>query len=359
MVCQKIAYCDFRNIEKAELTFSDTVNVFIGQNAQGKTSAIEGIYLFARGKSFRSNHDSEMIRFGSEYSSVDMSFRNADRNFDMRIAYSNTGKRLCRRNGVDIKKLSEFIGYFRAVVFCPSHLSLVEDGPAKRRSFLDCAISQIFPSYVVSLQRYSNILSQRNALIKSAFFDRNAFDSTIEYWSAQLAHEAAAISKKRACYIEKLSKYSNAFISDMTGGRETLSLIYSEQKSEEEYMRELMSSHEREIKYGATLYGVHKDDIQIELCQKEARSFASQGQKRSIALAMKLSEGEISKDECGEYPVFLLDDVLSELDSVRREYVISGIGGRQTFITSCDNTGLSELKGGKSFTVVNGSFSEI
>lgn len=356
MFCKKIIYRDFRNIESASLEFCEGTNILVGSNAQGKTSAIEGIYLFARGKSFRSPRDTDMIRFDCDFSSVDMEFNDTVREHRMRIAYSRDGRRLCRHNGVDIKKLSEFIGYFRSVIFCPNHLSLVKDGPSVRRSFIDSAISQIYPSYIADLQKYHSILSQRNALIKNAYHHRDVFDATVEYWSDQLAEEAQRISRKRAEYIKKLSEYADMFIRDMTDTGEKLELIYHYPKTKEEYFRELMSNHERELKYGSTLYGIHKDDTEILLNGREARSFASQGQQRSIALALKLSEGEISRKECGSYPVFLLDDVLSELDSKRREYVLSGLSDRQTFITSCSADDFKGLSNTLIYTVNKGEF---
>lgn len=356
LFCKKIIYKDFRNIESSSLEFCPGTNIFVGQNAEGKTSAVEGIYLFARGKSFRSQHDTDMIRFDCDYASIDMEFNDTRREHKMRIAYSRDGRRLCKHNGVDIKKLSEFIGHFRAVIFCPNHLSLVKDGPSVRRSFIDTAISQIQPSYVGLLQKYNSILSQRNALIKNAYFQRDVFDATVEYWSEQLAEAAERISKKRAWYTDMLSEYSNALIGDMTGGREELKISYRSQKTKEEYFKELCSNHERELKYGSTLYGVHKDDLDIELLGRDARSFASQGQQRSIALALKLSEGEISRKECGSYPVFLLDDVLSELDNKRREYILSGLKDRQTFITSCNEDDFKDIGNAVTYTVNQGKF---
>lgn len=358
MFCKKIKYRDFRNIESAELEFHPGTNIFIGSNAQGKTSAIEGIYLFARGKSFRSMHDTEMIRFDCDFASVDMEFNDNVRDHKMRIAYSSDGRRLCKHNGIDIKKLSEFIGHFRSVIFCPNHLSLVKDGPSVRRAFIDTAISQIIPSYISDLQKYHSILSQRNALIKNAYFQRDVFDSTVEYWSEQLAESAERISRRRADYIEKLSENSDIFIRDMTENKERLSLVYHHAKTKEEYMRELMSNHERELKYGSTLYGIHKDDVEIILNDHEARSFASQGQQRSIALAMKLSESEISRKECGSYPVLLLDDVLSELDEKRREYVLSGLSDRQTFITSCSSDDFRSVGNARTYVVDKGNFTD-
>ena len=335
MICQKIVYRDFRCIKSASLEFSPGVNLFIGDNAQGKTSALEGIFLFARGKSFRTSHDAEMVGFGAEAASVSMLCKTADRSYDMRLAYSKDGRRICRRNDIDIKRLSEFVGYFRAVLFCPAHLGIVQDGPGVRRSFIDAAISQIKPAYLSALQRYASVLAQRNSLIKNKFSDPATFDATIEHWSAQLAREGAVISRERADYIARLSGHADSFLSDMTSGAENAELIYRDERDEAALFSELTSNLDRECRYGATLFGPHKDDIEIRLCGRAARSYASQGQQRSIALAMKLAEGEISRELTGESPVLALDDVLSELDSRRREYVTGGFTGRQVFLTAC------------------------
>ena len=337
MICKSITYDNFRCIESAGLEFSPGVNLFTGANAQGKTSALEGIFLFARGKSFRTAHDTEMIRFGCETASVAMTCEAGGRVHGMRVAYSASGKRLCRRNDIDIRRLSEFVGVFRAVLFSPQHLTVVSGGPAARRGFLDEAISQIKPAYLASLQRYYGILAQRNALIKTRERDRGAFDDTIEYWSDQLAREGETISRDRAAYIEKLNAHADAFISDMTGGAERLSFILRDPRGRDGLFRELTENLDRECRAGATLFGPHKDDVEIRLSDSDARRFASQGQQRSIALAMKLAESEISRALTGETPVLALDDVLSELDPSRRAYVTGGFGERQIFITSCED----------------------
>jgi len=355
MICQRISYRDFRCIGSAQLEFSPGVNLFIGDNAQGKTSALEGIFLFARGKSFRTSHDSEMVAFGAEAATVTMLCKTNDRSYDMRLAYSKDGRRICRRNDIDIKRLSEFVGYFRAVLFCPAHLGIVQDGPGVRRSFIDAAISQIKPAYLSALQRYASVLAQRNSLIKNRFTDPATFEATIEHWSAQLAREGAVISRERADYIARLSGHADAFLRDMTSGTEQAELIYHDQLDEAALFTELTSNLERECRYGATLFGPHKDDIDIRLCGRAARSYASQGQQRSIALAMKLAEGEISRELTGEAPVLALDDVLSELDAKRREYITAGFTGRQVFLTACadipaaliPNAARFEIKGGR------------
>lgn len=339
MFCRKITYRNFRNIEYAELEPSESVTVLNGRNGQGKTNLLEGVYLFAGVRSFRSARENEFVRFGCDFAELNMIFFNGRRDINMNLRWTaGNGKRYCRINGVPITKLSETVGNFRAVLFCPGHLSLVRDGPAMRRRFLDAAISQIDPSYLRSLQKYNSVLLQRNALIKMSRDrrDDSIFLDTAEMWSEQLAKEAETIAAKRYSYTEKVTALVDPIISDMTGGNEHASLEYTTARSYDEYFRLLTENTTRELRAGVTLYGIHKDDIKIELCGNDARAYASQGQQRSIALAMKIAEGEISKDFGGEYPVFLFDDILSELDSSRRRYLLDGISGKQVFITSCD-----------------------
>ena len=357
MICKKIAYKDFRNIENAEIEFCDGVNIFYGNNAMGKTNALEGIYLFANGKSFRTSNDRDLISFSSDLGFVKMQFEDGVRPHDMEIKLIRGGRKLCYRNGVNIKKLSEFVGYFRAVLFCPEHLSVIKDGPAERRSFLDGAICQLKPIYLSSLQKYNNILNQRNTLLKNYEENKEAFDRTIELWSAYLAREAALIARERYEYVKTLDTHVKEFFNDMTSGGEASLLQYNKVQSEEEYLQKLTQNLEKEIQAGTTLYGIHKDDIDIYLNGKEARTFCSQGQQRCLALAMKLGEGEISRQVTGEYPVFLFDDIFSELDSKRKEYVTKGIKKCQVIITSCEKDGLDNFAGNV-IQVENGRYSK-
>lgn len=340
MLCRKIIYKNFRNIEYAELEPAEAVTVLSGRNGQGKTNLLEGVYLFAGVRSFRSARENEFVRFGSELAELSMTFFNGRRDIKMELRWmAGSGKRYCRINGVPITKLSETVGNFRAVLFCPGHLSLVKDGPAMRRRFLDAAISQIDPAYLRSLQRYNSVLLQRNALIKMSRDrrDDSIFLDTAEMWSEQLAREAETIADKRYRYTDKISSLVGPIISDMTCGNEMATLEYSSARSYEDYFKLLTENTARELRAGVTLYGVHKDDIKIELCGNDARAYASQGQQRSIALAMKIAEGEISKQSGGEYPIFLFDDILSELDGSRRAYLLDGMFGKQVIITSCDD----------------------
>lgn len=352
MYCKKIKYQNYRNIERAEVALDKGVNVFIGNNAQGKTNAIEAVYYFARGKSFRGAKDKELIRMGAECARVELEFCDSARERRHEFILSDTEKRICKKEGVIIRRMSEFIGSFRAVLFSPEHLSIVKDGPSERRNFADVAISQLYPAYVSALSKYQKILLQRNSLLKEPYSP--IFRDTLAVLSEQLVTEAAIISRYRDEYVKKLDVKVRDLIEDMTAGRERVELRYSEPGSFEEYSECFTQNVDKEIRAGTTLYGPHKDDIAITLNGGEARIFASQGQQRSIALAMKLGEGEISKDESGEYPVFLLDDILSELDENRKAYVIGGLKDRQVLITTCEVI----PEGAKVFGVENGVYTE-
>ena len=354
MLCKKVELCNFRNAESETVEFCDGINVLHGENAQGKTNLLEAIYYVSLGKSFRTTHDTEIIRFGEEYASVSLDFESAGReqNITMRMSSNARQKKNVTLNGVKITKLSELVGSFRAVLFSPDHLQMIKDGPSLRRNYLDVAISQIRPMYLHSLQKYNKILLNRNKLLKTAEDDRATFDATIDFWSEQLAHEAAIISKARAEYIARSGEIIADFYKRMCASgeidetpefiyagsaKQDVELYFDMATTEKNFLRLLNDFHEREIAAGATLYGTHKDDILINLNGKNTRLYSSQGQQRSLALAMKLAEGEICKMDCGEYPVFLFDDVFSELDSGRRKNLLREITDRQVIITSCES----------------------
>ena len=361
MICEKISYRHFRNIENATVNFGDGINILYGNNAEGKTNALEGIYLFAQGRSFRAGKEKELIGFGEHSASLELTFKDRERTHVLDIRYSEEYKKQCRRDGVDIRKMSEFIGYFRAVLFCPSHLSIVKDGPAVRRSFIDMAISQIKPFYIISLQNYNKILAQRNALLKTEPMDKKGYYNTLEILSAQLSREASVIAEERREYIKELDVHVRDFFTDMTKEREKTKLLYKTQVQnsgdyQKEFFKMLTGDIEKERTVGSTLYGIHKDDIMIFLNGHSAKSFASQGQQRSIALALKLAEGELSKQETGEYPVFLFDDILSELDINRKKYLLSGLGNRQVIITACEGDYFKDIEVANRIYVEKGNY---
>ena len=357
MFCRNIYVENFRNIASADVEFCEGVNVLIGDNAQGKTNLVEAIYTTALGKSFRQGSDKDIIKFGEEYCFVKNKYFDGlrDSEISMRIFSDRRAKKV-EQNGMKIARTSEMVGSFKIVIFCPEHLSLIKEGPALRRGFLDVAISQIRPLYLRSLQRYSTILKERNALIKTGEDDRATFNATIDLFSDQLAREAAIITNYRVNYIKDLKFHVGTCFCDMMGDCEipTLEYLSSSKLSEDEcfdieacqeaYRKLYSSHHDREIAAGATLWGIHKDDIEIYLNRNRARFFASQGQQRSLSLALKLAEGEIIKSECGDYPVFLFDDVLSELDAGRRGYLLSSIKDKQVILTCCEKKDISADK---------------
>lgn len=367
MYCKRIKVRDFRNIESAEVSFCEGVNALLGENAQGKTNLLEAIFYLSVGKSFREAHAAEIIRFGAPHAEIEVDFNDSSRDHNIKMLLFRDKHRKAEKNHVRIEKMSELVGSFRAVLFCPEHLSLIKDGPAMRRNYLDIAISRLYPIYMKTLQRYNYILKQRNALIKNAYADREAFDMTVDLWSEQLAEAAAVISKYRYEFLKRVDVYVKECFSDMTGERESTEIYYlgSAKAEGDEYLdiREiqkryvelLSTSHDREISAGATLYGIHKDDIDIRLNGRSARLYASQGQQRSLALALKIAEGEICREEFGDYPVFLLDDVLSELDSTRRSYLLEKMDSKQVIMSGCEDIAGKEIK---KIRVENGKYFE-
>ncbi|HHT53368.1 MAG TPA: DNA replication/repair protein RecF [Clostridiales bacterium] len=365
MICRRVRLENFRNIAAAEVGFCEGVNIFIGENGAGKTNLIEAVCLASIGKSHRGAGEDELINFGAQKSFVSVDFSDSIREQNISVLLERGRRRQVELNRVSLRKLSDMVGTFNTVLFCPEHLSIIKDGPSARRNYLDVAISQLRPVYVASLQRYNHILKQRNKLIRYAKEDRRTFDETIDFWSEQLADEAAIIASIRAEFVKRAGGCVAVIFSEMTGDREIPGLKYIGSSKDEEdfyfdrkavknrYMELLSSSHEREIAAECTLWGIHKDDIEVTLNGRPARIFASQGQQRSLSLALKLTEGEICREVRGEYPVFLLDDVLSELDEGRRKYLMGNIGSRQVIITTCEPT---SLHGARIIYVKNGSY---
>lgn len=369
MICNHISVRQFRNIEQADVSFSDGVNILHGKNAQGKTNLLEAIHLVSVGRSFRGAKEAEMIGFDADCATVSVDFTDSVRRQNLTLRLFRGKKRQIEQNKVKLTKMSEMIGQYRTVLFCPEHLSIVKEGPALRRNFLDVAISQLRPVYLHSLQRYSQILRERNQLIKNAVEDRRTFDSTIEFWSLQLAREASTIAALRVWYLKKAREFVSQSFSEMTGGSELPDLryigagfkeqppeIYADREAVEQRYIELLTTHyDREIAAGMTLWGTHRDDMELTINGHAARLFASQGQQRSLALALKLAEGEICREETGDHPVFLLDDVFSELDATRRGYLCEKISGKQIIITSCEP---NLIVGAKKIEVSEGKFTE-
>ncbi len=346
MVIRSLELNSFRNIEREEIPFSEGVNVIFGDNAQGKTNILEGIYLFARGKSFRASKDKELISFGKNKAYSLLKFENRGKEITLGAEISSNHPKSFYRNYNKVSKTSDIIGEFRAVLFCPSHLGIISDSPSVRRSFLDVAISQLRPVYINLLSKYNYYIVNRNAILKKDEDEIRSLSELLYVYAEEMSEICSEISVIRDEYIKRLDHYVKIFFEKMTDGKEIPTLIYDadhslkeeadREKIKERYKELYLNNTEREIKYGSTLFGIHKDDIKIEINGKDARFYASQGQQRSLALAMKMAEGEISREYTGEYPVFLLDDVLSELDEKRRDYILNTIDKRQVIITTCE-----------------------
>lgn len=347
MFVTSTVYKNFRNIKEAELHFTEGVNILWGNNAQGKTNALEGIYCFACGKSFRGVHDKELITFGEPAGAVSLSFRDAQREQRLSLQLFAEKTRKMERNGVSIRKSADFLGTFHGVLFCPEHLSMIKGAPQTRRAFLDAAISQLRPGYLIALTDYARILKQRNAVLKDEEKPVKTRMPLYEVLTDQMAEVNTRITLTRMKYVRLLHEAVRGFLSDMTDERERTELHYQSDAEPEQYngnaeditrafAEKCRAYAQREFAACTTLHGCHRDDILITLNDREARLYASQGQDRSIALAMKLGEGELAKAVTGEYPVFLFDDVLSELDSGRQEYLMRKLDQRQVILTSCN-----------------------
>lgn len=343
MRIKKIRLKNFRNIENCEIDFADGVNLLYGNNAQGKTNVIESIYIFSRGKSFRARDDSDLIKFGEEGFNIYIDYESSLGEESLEYSLYNK-ERKRKKNGYKIKKVSEMIGSFRSVLFYPDDLSLVKEGPDKRRDFINVAVSQCDNSYIKNYSAYKKALENRNCLLKMINKGFRVERAEIESWSQSVAEYASFIYLSRIKFIKKLEVYTKKFMKDISSGKEDIEIsLYSDiedyteirEEVKNKYIEKLNNSLDSEIAAGVTLFGPHRDDLKIILNEKEARLFSSQGQQRSIVLSLKLAEGEVIREICGEYPVFLFDDVLSELDSERRKYILSGSLGKQIIITSC------------------------
>ena len=344
MIIKRFIAENFRNINNCDIKFSKGVNLLYGNNAQGKTNTIEGIYIFARGKSFRASEDKELVKFEKEGFRLYIEYE--DKKGENSLEYSFFGReRRRKKNGYKIDKIKEMIGNFKAVLFYPDDLSLVKNSPEERRAFLNVAISQCYNDYIGYYTNYKKALENRNCLLKMASKGMYVDNNELISWSYYMAEYASYLYIIRKDYTEKLNKYAKVLMQQISDGKEEIELTYKSdikkevrerKEAEEEYKRIFTEEIEREKIVGSSLFGIHRDDILININGVSARLYASQGQQRSIVLCLKLGEGEVIKEVCGEYPVFLFDDVLSELDEKRKKFVIEGIGERQIIITSCE-----------------------
>ncbi len=336
MQIKKLTLKNFRNYVDESFSFTDGINILFGKNAQGKTNCAEAVFYLCTGTSLRIRHDKQLIRNGEEYAEI--SAEGVSRYGSVNLsAVIGEKKRNFFVNGNKIIKNADILGNVNSVFFSPGELRLIQDGPDERRRFLNLSVSQISKNYYTALLRYNKILDQRNNLLKDK--DYSLVMDTLPVWDEQLARYAGIIIKHRQDYVEKLSGIVKENHSFLTEGAEELVISCSKKYEGEEgdiserLLKELSSRYETDMRLGFTTVGPHRDDIDFIIDGTDAKAYASQGQTRTAALAVKLAEVEIFKELSGEYPVLILDDVMSELDLRRRKKLLKKIDGVQTLLT--------------------------
>lgn len=357
---------NFRNLKDNTIAPSDRVNVIYGENANGKTNLLEALWLFCGGHSFRGAKENELICFEKDLFRLQMEFESGEREQTAEILFDQN-KKIIRINGVDKNSSSYLTEVFSAVVFSPEHLSLIKQGPTVRRRFLDAAICQQRIRYASLLSQYNRIINQRNALLKDIYRNKD-LKETLFIWDDSLSVVGAQIIKERFAYIRQMRETAKVFHSGISGGKEELDIICrctakAEENDSIELIRDklinaYLSSRQEDYHTGYTSVGPHRDDIEIKINDISARRFGSQGQQRSAVLSMKLSEAELLYRKNGERPVILLDDVLSELDNSRQDFLLNKVEDYQVFVTCCEESNKEQLQKGKVFYVNNGEIKE-
>lgn len=341
----------FRNYQKMNLQVENKVNLILGENAQGKTNVMEAVYVLAFAKSHRTAKDKELIQWGEDFARIEADFSRKSGPMSLEVIFSAKGKKT-KINGVEQRKLSEYIGALNVVMFAPEDLNLVKGGPQLRRRFIDMEIGQISPVYLHDLSHYQRILKQRNQLLKNMFpVPDKEQEMMLDILSEQLAQTAAKVIFRRYAFLHMLQSWSGEIHKEISREKEELKVSYvpSTEVSddmdlsmlEERIKEKLGQSRHNEIRRGVTLIGPHRDDLSLRINEKEVQTFGSQGQQRTAALSLKLAEIELINDHIGEYPILLLDDVLSELDHYRQSHLLHAIQGKvQTFVTSTSVDGI-------------------
>ena len=358
---------DFRNLGSAELTPSPVLTVICGPNGQGKTNLLESIWLLTGGKSFRGSKDAELIRRGAPFAALEAEFTAGDRDQTLRLTVGGRDTkrpgRTARLNGVDRGRAASVAGTFTAVVFDPNHLSLVKGGPEGRRRFLDAAYCQLRPGYIASLSEYSRTLAQRNALLKNARQTGARPGELLDVWDDRLARIGARLLLARRAYVRKIQPVAAAIYDGLSAGRESFSIAMHDDGGEDgmdsgqaaaRLLERLRETRHADLAAGFTTAGPHRADLLVQIRGLSARSYGSQGQQRSAVLALKLAEASVLREVTGEQPVALLDDVMSELDLSRQDYILNHIHGWQVFITCCDPGAVRRLDGGRAFRMQDG-----
>ena len=334
MWINKINLINFRNYENEIIELNKNLNVFFGENAQGKTNIIEGIFLCSMGKSFRAKKDSEMIQLGKENASIEIYYEKSDRCGKIKIELAK--RKNVYFNGIKLKKLSELLGNINVVIFTPDDIHILKGGPQNRRRFLDIMISQLKPNYMYNLNLYLKTIEQRNNYLRQ-IKDKNLNETLLDIWDEKLIEYAQKIFQYRKEFINKIQEKIIKIHKEITDNKEEIKIKYQSDCEDIEKFKQLLKERRSlDIFKGYTTKGIHRDDFDITINDKALGIYGSQGQHRTAILSLKMSELEIIYDEIGEYPILLLDDFMSELDEKRRTHLLEKIKNIQVIITCTD-----------------------
>lgn len=342
MFINNIKLKNFRNYKNLDLELNKGINVFFGDNAQGKTNILESIFLCSMGKSFRTNKEKEVIYFGDNFSKININYEKKDRKGS--ITYDISEKKSININGVKLKKLSELLGNINTVLFTPDDINIIKGGPAGRRRFLDMMIGQLKPAYVYNLNMYLKCLEQRNNYLKQIKLE-NKSDELLDIWNEKLAEYAEKVYNYRIEFINKIKEKINNIHSKITDDKEIIRIEYiSDYVNKEDFKKKLHNTNKNDISRGFTSKGIHKDDFLLKINNNEISIYGSQGQHRTAILSLKICELNIIYDEIGEYPILLLDDFMSELDEKRRKSFLHEIKNIQVIVTCTDKINLEDIE---------------
>ena len=355
MIVKSLELNHFRNYTNLEIDFEAGTNILYGDNAQGQTNILEAIYLSGTTKSHKGSKDKEMIQFGEDESHIRIFIEKQEKQFQIDMHLKKNRTKGIAIDQIPIKKASELFGILNIVFFSPEDLNIIKNGPAERRRFMDLELCQLDKIYLSELAKYNKILNQRNKLLKDIYFRPDVKD-TLPIWDMQLLEYGQKIIKSRRKFVSELNEIVTQIHSKISGGREEMILTYEPNVTEDLFEQELIRVQEKDLKLGQTTVGPHRDDMSFTIHGVDIRKFGSQGQQRTSSLSLKLSEIELVKKVIKDTPVLLLDDVLSELDSNRQNYLLNNICGTQTIITC---TGLDEFirnrfEINRVFEVING-----
>lgn len=339
MFVSEIRLNNFRNYAEQKIKLQPAINLVVGKNGQGKTNMLEAIYYSAIGKSPKTTKDIDLINWSKDKASFCVTLEKKSGKKTIEVLFNRQTKKIIRVNGVNLLKIGDLLGTLNVVFFSPDELKLVKDAPQDRRKFMDTDISQLSKSYFYNLTKYNKIMEQRNKLLKN-YSNPKLVAQTLPIWDAQLADVGCKIVLERIKFLNKLKQIAKKAHNYLTGGNEDLTLEYagiigeSEEEIKQKLLDGLKACRDKDLRLGYTNVGPHRDDIKLVVDGMDIRTFGSQGQQRTVALSLKLAELEIFKEEVGEYPVLLLDDVLSELDQDRQQRLLNYASKMQTVITT-------------------------